>query len=581
MNNLPIIKKPSNVILGENSVFDAWFYTFKAENNIEHHINPSSVASHEQLCFMVALEENHIYVPCSDSIFHDLIINARTRKLPIALHKQYNKTWRDIIRLCKNHISDKKLRKTIINYCRLRFMGSLVSRIILPSRVAKRLITTFICQLGVDDPWINEKMTAFQTTSAFIRLENFQKSLTALPHDIDQYSDIKSLRWALDVTELTRLIYLAAHTHSHLQNIIKQYKEIENINIFPQAEQFIPKVKTFLEDDYTGKTFLYICDLEGGFSLDLTITSILLRLGHKVILAVKELPMYFSPTIQELENNPLLANTFIDSHILKDQAVSKNKLLRHLHEKRLLIISDGTGEQLNLYRTSITFARAWKESDLILAKGLGNKECILETTQQFTRDILCFWEENDNIYIEHKPRAPFIHKFSEAMLTEKARDIIHLMRISRNTGKAVMFYSCIIGSIPGEIKTAIEVAQTFIHHLRERIEDIVIINPAEYFEKGMDGDDLMYMWEQVQRSGLINIWRFQSMEDIETSFALMGRKVPLIWSGKDATFSTGCTKEMRIALDIQKNHPELQIIGPAPEKFFRRKDYSIGKFHGN
>ena len=106
----------------------------------------------------------------------------------------------------------------------------------------------------------------------------------------------------------------------------------------------------------------------------------------------------------------------------------------------------------------------------------------------------------------------------------------------------------------------------------------VIINPAEYFEPGMDGDDLMFMWEQVQRSGLINIWRFQSMEDIEASFGLMGLKVPPVWSGKDATFSTGCTKEMRIALDMQRSHPELQIVGPGPEKFFRRGDYGVGKF---
>ena len=55
-------------------------------------------------------------------------------------------------------------------------------------------------------------------------------------------------------------------------------------------------------------------------------------------------------------------------------------------------------------------------------------------------------------------------------------------------------------------------------------------------------------------------------------------RVPPVWSGKDATFSTGCTKEMRIALDMQRSHPELQIVGPGPEKFFRRGDYGVGKF---
>ncbi len=94
----------------------------------------------------------------------------------------------------------------------------------------------------------------------------------------------------------------------------------------------------------------------------------------------------------------------------------------------------------------------------------------------------------------------------------------------------------------------------------------------------MDGDDLMFMWERVQRSGLIDVWRFQTVEDIETSFALQERKVPSVWSGKDSTYSTGCTKEMQIALDMQKKHRELQIIGPSPDNFFRRREYGVGKY---
>ena len=35
---------------------------------------------------------------------------------------------------------------------------------------------------------------------------------------------------------------------------------------------------------------------------------------------------------------------------------------------------------------------------------------------------------------------------------------------------------------------------------------------------------------------------------------------------------------MRIALDVQRKQPELQIIGPAGEKFFRRRDYGVGKY---
>ena len=89
----------------------------------------------------------------------------------------------------------------------------------------------------------------------------------------------------------------------------------------------------------------------------------------------------------------------------------------------------------------------------------------------------------------------------------------------------------------------------------------------------------MYMWEVVQRSGLIDIWRFQTVEDIETSFELLQREVPPEWLGKDATYSTGCTKEMNIALDVQQEHPEMQIIGPPKERFLRRSEYGIGKLY--
>ena len=46
-----------------------------------------------------------------------------------------------------------------------------------------------------------------------------------------------------------------------------------------------------------------------------------------------------------------------------------------------------------------------------------------------------------------------------------------------------------------------------------------------------------------------------------------------------ATFSTGCTKEMKIALEVLKEHPEMQIIGPAREKFMRRQEYGVGKMY--
>ena len=178
-----------------------------------------------------------------------------------------------------------------------------------------------------------------------------------------------------------------------------------------------------------------------------------------------------------------------------------------------------------------------------------------------------------------KPRAEWVRKFTEGDLLAKAKEIIDEMQRQRDLGNTIMFYSAIIGSVPGQTSTAIKIVNTFVEYLRENLESTFIINPTEHFEEGMDGDDLMFMWEAVQRSGFLDVWRFQTVDDIEASFKLLGRKVPSLWSGKDSTFSTGCTKEMNIALDVQQKHPELQIIGPASEKFFRRRDYGIGKYY--
>jgi hypothetical protein len=260
--------------------------------------------------------------------------------------------------------------------------------------------------------------------------------------------------------------------------------------------------------------------------------------------------------------------------------LSKNKLLHLLQEHRLLLINDGTRERLNLYRTSVSFARAWKEADLIIAKGWRNKDVLLDSSHGFTRDILCYWNDpvDDGYRMQAKAQARGAHKFSDVYLKNKAEGIIEEMRKSRQSGKAVMFYSCIIGSIPGQTGTAIQLVNAFVKQLREKMDGVFIVNPTEQFEEGMDGDDLMYMWEQVQRSNLIDIWRFQTVEDIEQSFALLGRRITPAWSGKDSTFSTGCTKEMHIALEMVQQNKELQIIGPPSEKFFRRGQYGVGKY---
>ena len=64
-----------------NSTLSVRIVSFLIDNNIFHRLNPHLVASHEQLAFMVALEQDQVYVPCSDRVLFDLF-TQRSHKNP-------------------------------------------------------------------------------------------------------------------------------------------------------------------------------------------------------------------------------------------------------------------------------------------------------------------------------------------------------------------------------------------------------------------------------------------------------------------------------------------------------------------
>ncbi len=276
----------------------------------------------------------------------------------------------------------------------------------------------------------------------------------------------------------------------------------------------------------------------------------------------------------------MLAQALDQVHFIHEKAIGKNKLVQQLkQDEHLYIISDGTQENLNLLLVSTTFSRVFKEVDCIVSRGPEQKNRLINTHFRFTRDVINICSEDNKLEILFKPRHPEFIIFSHTDLEKKADKIIEQMKLAKERQMTVMFYSGIIGSIPGKIDVAKKIMSCFIDHLNKQSSNLFIINPSRYYEPGMDADDLMYMWEIVQRSGYIDIWRFQTSEDIADSFTIMGEKVPPEWIGKDATYSTGCTKEMRIAQDVQKKNPEMQLIGPSVDKFMRRDEYGVGSMY--
>lgn len=577
MPKLPEFSTVRDLRYGHDPFLDAWLLHFMTENNIEPNVNPGENAQLEQLRFMVDLDDDQVFVPCSDAMFENLLHS----RLSSVLRLEYREKWRLLVHLVRVNISDRYTRRKIFALSRHKVRQVLHSPFLIPSRFLKQLVTIFMAMSGVHDPQRAEKRQANKCAQEFMSSPAMNRCLYACPDSTMGCSSIKHLRWELDLLELGRLCRLSLRPA-----IWEAPAEVRaNPDFFEDIcapwPDFASTMTRIMGPDSSFRQLkiLYLPDRSGEIIFDLRFIRVLLRLGHKVILAMKEGYSLDNPVIWDVEHDKALEIALTDAHFVDNSRMTKNDLLKAQRENPLMVISDGTRERLNLWRTSVTFARAWKEADLIIAKGYPHHRRLIQNSHQFTRDILCLYQDGaGRDQVAFKEKSSRVTKITEFQVVVQADAIINRMRSARSTGKQVMFYSAIIGSIPGQTKVALNVVNTFVAHLRAKHANLMIINPAEHFVDGMDGDDLMYMWERVQRSGFIDVWRFQSVGDIEKSFELMGESVPAEWHGKDSTFSTGCTKEMNIALDMQKKHPEMQIIGPDPRRFFRRMEYGVGKY---
>jgi uncharacterized protein with ATP-grasp and redox domains len=574
--HLPEIESVVDLCLGKDPYWDAWVLHFMTENNLEHSVAPDENASPEQIRFMVDLQENQVFVPCSDWMFRNLLDTELTPELL----DEYRQQWRTLARLVRDHVPDTYTRKKIIALSRHKFGQTLEGAFVIPSRLFKRLITIFLAFSAEEDPFRTRRQTRNRRAARFMKSPALSRFLNACPDTALTCSRIQDLRWELDLLELKRLFCLSTWEEIWMQDGFAPSEGDLQRQIDLPCPEFDAVFSRVLGPDRSkGIKILYLPESSGAVLFDLKIISALIRQGHRVTLAFKEGFFLDAPTFWDCEEDPVLGDALGAALRMPARQASKNELLKAQRENSLLLISDGSRERLNFYRTSVTFARAWKESDLIIAKGEPNYRRLIRNSHSFSRDVLTMHrDEQGGLRLHFKEKSSRAYKITESMILDKAESLIQEMRRSRLSGKQVMFYSAVVGSIPGQTKVAIEVLNTFVSFLRRKHEGLFVINPAEHFEPGMDGDDLMFMWEKVQRSGVIDIWRFQTVSDIEKSFELMDRKIPSVWNGKDATFSTGCTKEMNIALDMQKSHPELQIMGPSPEKFFRRREYGLGKF---
>ncbi|MCF8068765.1 MAG: hypothetical protein K9L30_09295 [Desulfobacterales bacterium] len=571
----------------KNPEMHAWLTAFYIENHLDYYTYPSQVATPEQVRFMVSLGEYERYYPCSDLMFDEIMKKGGSEYLK----KQYKVVLDKILALIEKKIEKFDEKKYLSELIRIKHKHETRDGLMIPSRLEKRLLKIFINRTQIEDPHLYEKATRNWRASQALNSQAFRDAFNHLePSDfLNASANISGIRKLVGVLELKRLFSLCHERSLWETDVAETFTKANYYTLFERditGNGLEPLLETFgiVESNNSikngnKKKILWLANEAGEIMVDFMIIRYLANLGHKIIIAFKDGPFYTKVDFYDAQTDDALTEALEDALIIKENNLSKNDLIKMLrHYNSTIAINDGTRETINLLLATKTFSRVFKEVDCVISRGVEQKHRFFDTHFQFTQDIYNISEgENNTVEIAYKPKDPKVIKFSHKNLEDKANLIIKEMKDARNNGMSVTFYSGIIGSIPGKIKIAKKIMSVFIQHLKKQFDEAYIINPSEYYEPGMDADDLMYMWEIVQRSGYIDIWRFQSYEDIVESFQLMGEKVPPEWVGKDATFSTGCTKEIKIAVEVQELHPEMQISGPSVEKFMRRNEYGIGK----
>lgn len=556
----------------------AWLTAFFLENHIDPFAYPSKVGSREQVEFMVYPENDERFYPCSDTMFAAIM----SRKRPRFLCNRYREVLDRIFTIIEEFIDSEYDRKFLYSLIQIKYDYEIQSRLLIPSRLEKRLYKIFLSRTHIEDPFESQKKKENARAYRFMASESFKKALNEVNGAMDTMKGFTLDQVRTKVNEIEFRRRLSLLTASALwQNEDFRVPSTSTIKNLLNAKVTGNGMEQLLELVHTPKSkILWLTDESGDVVADIAIAQFLANIGHVVILAVKEKPFFKKVCLYDTRTDPVLAKLLDQANFIHDKTISKNKLVQRLkQDEHLYVISDGTQEALNLLLVSTTFSRVFKEVDCVVTRGPKQKNRMIQTHFKFTRDVINICAKENRLDVVFKPRHPDFINFSHTDLEEKADKIIAQMKQAKKKNMTVMFYSGIIGSIPGKIDVAKKIMSRFIEHLRNQSDNLFIINPSSYYEPGMDADDLMYMWEIVQRSGCIDIWRFQTSEDIAQSFEIMGQKVPPEWIGKDATYSTGCTKEMRIAQDVQKKNPEMQLMGPSVDKFMRRDEYGVGSMY--
>ncbi|MBW2201106.1 MAG: DUF89 family protein, partial [Deltaproteobacteria bacterium] len=366
---------------GESPERDAWYTAFFIENHLDHFSYPEIVATPEQVRFMVYTDEDERYYPCSDRMF-EAIMNKNQSDF---LQEKYNEALQRVLNLVKYQIEDKVEQEYLESLIKIKFRHETRDEIMIPSRLEKRLIRIFINRTQIEDPYFFEKSIRHRRVNNALNSDSFVRAISLLDiGDFDFPATLVEIRELANYLELKRLLALSVDSSLWESDISATYTEKDFIQIFNRqmsgggieplfdfiGVRFPPKLPD-LQHVPQPKKILWLPDEAGEILVDFMLIRYLVKLGHKIIIALKEGPLYTKPDIQDTREDEILRKELEGALFITEKNLGKNELVKILRsDNRIIVMSDGTRENVNLLLASTTFARVFKEVDGIISRGL-------------------------------------------------------------------------------------------------------------------------------------------------------------------------------------------------------------------
>ena len=501
INTSKPIKNSKTYTPGVSPEKDAWLTAFYIENHLDPITHPDHAAPPEQVRFMVFLDEDERYYPCSNQMFEAIM----RRKNSQFLQKKYQAVLKRVMALVADQIEDQTESQYLESLIKIKYEHETRDQIMIPSRLEKRLLRIFLNRTQIEDPYMYEKALRNYRAHNVLKSKTLLKALNHIDPSAfkDSPNSLAAIRRLTDQIVIQRLFSLSVENPLWETDRAEKYQLNDFQMIFKKhlTGDGVKSLIDFLglnatpEDGSRPKRILWLANEAGEVMIDFAIIKYLTKLGHKVIIAFKDGPLFTKVDYYDAQGDETLKRELEGSLGMEDENLSKNELVKTLKSNySILVISDGTRENLNLLLASTTFARMFKEVDGIISRGHDQKRRFFDTHFQFTQDIFNISDNGPQaVNIAFKPKHSAVIKFSHEDLEKKAKIITENMAAAKKKGMTIVFYSGVIGSIPGKIKTAKEIMAVFVEYLKEQSAMTYIINPSEYFEPGMDADDLMYM----------------------------------------------------------------------------------------